>query len=311
MTQTNYESTYGDVSIETDIVRDSIEIISATEDGIFSKLGKTKAIAMVHSYETDTLATPGSLAIAQGSDFAFSQRTTPSLLTNLVQEIAQPVAVTRPQVAVSHYTGQDELDRQMGKALKEFSNGIEFDLVRSTMVSGASGTVAKMNGIIQAISQATNTTVQTSGTVWSASILDGLMEECWEVSNGDVSTDIFTSGKMKALTDTFVQKTNNLVNLGEVRSIIRTVTTYETSMGTVTFHKHRYIFQPGDTNDHVLGIRPEKLKVAFLETPTVLNDLAISGAYYKRALYGSMTLEVRNQQSNFYCDGFLIPVNVG
>ena len=306
MSQTNYENTYGDLSIETDIVRDSIEIISATEDGIFSKLGKTKAIAMVHSYEVDTLATPGSLAVAQGSDFTSSVRTTPSLLTNLVEEVAQPVTVTRPQVAVQHYHGEDELNRQMAKALKEMSNGIEFDLVRSTLVSGASGTVAKMSGIIQAISQSTNTTVHASGTVWSASILDSLMEDCWENSNGDVATDIFMSGKMKALTDTFVQKTNNLVNIPDARGIVRTVTTYETSMGTVTFHKHRYIFQSGDTNEHVLAIRPEKLKVAFLETPTVLDNLAIAGAYYKRALYGSMTLEVRNQQSNFYSDGFLI-----
>lgn len=306
MATDNYLRTYGDATVKTDIVLNSVEIISATEDGIFSKLGKTKAIAMVHSYPVDTLATPGSLAVAQGADFAFGARTTPTLLTNLVEEVAQPVAVTRPQVAVQHYHGENELDRQMAKALKELSNGIEFDLVRSTLVSGASGTVAKMSGIIEAISQSTNVTTQASATVWSASILDGLMEKNWEVSNGDVATDIFMGGKMKALTDGFVQKTNNLTNIPDARGIVRTVTTYETSMGTVTFHKHRYIYQSGDTSFQVLGIRPEKLKVAFLDTPSVMNDLATSGAYYKKALYGSMTLEVRNQQSNFYANGFLV-----
>lgn len=306
MATTNYEQTYGDQTIKTDIVLDSVEIISATEDGIFSKLGKTKAIAMVHSYPVDTLATAGSLAVAQGFDFTPSARTTPTLLTNLVQEVAQEVVVTRPQVAVQHYHGENELDRQMSKAVKELTNGIEFDLVRATATSGISGTVATMNGIIQAISQSTNTTTQASATVWSASILDGLMETNWSVSNGDVATDIFFGGRMKQLTDAFIQKTNSLVNIPDARGIVRTVTTYETSMGTVTFHKHRYVYQTGDTSYQVLAIRPEKLKVAFLETPTVLDNLSVGGAYYKRALYGSLTLEVRNQQSNFYCNGFII-----
>jgi hypothetical protein len=302
----NSELTYGDASIKTDVVLDSVEIISATEYGIFSKLGRTKAIAMVHNYQVDTLATPGSLAVEQGADFTSSTRTTPTSLTNLVEEVAQQVVTSRPQVAVQHFHGENEMDRQMAKALKELSNGIEFDLVRSTMVSGTSGTVAKMAGIIQAISQSTNTTTQASATVWSASILDGLMEQNWTVSNGDVATDIYFGGRMKQLTDAFIQKTNSLVNIPDARGIVRTVTTYETSMGTVTFHKHRYVYQAGDTSFQVLAIRPEKLKVAFLETPTVLDNLTIAGAYFKKALYGSLTLEVRNQQSNFYANGFII-----
>lgn len=297
--------TYGDVSVKTDVVLNAVEIISAKEDGIFSMLGKTSAIAMVHSYSVDTLAAAGSLAVAQGSDFTFSARTTPTLLTNLVQEVAQPIRVTRPQRAVQHYHGQDELSRQLSKAMSEFSNAIEFDLVRSTLVSGASGTTAKMAGICQAISKSTNTTLHTSGTVFSATILDGLMQDNWSNSNGDVATDLFVGGVMKRVTDNFVTKTNSVVNSNDIRGIVKTVTTYETSMGTLTIHKHRYIQQTSDANGRVLAIRPEKLKVAFLEKPTVLTNLAVNGAYEPRAVYGSMTLEVRNQDSNWFADGFL------
>lgn len=302
----NTLQTYGDSSIKTDVVLNAVEILSATEDGIYAMIGKTNAISMVHSYSVDTLATPGSLAVEQGQDFVFGARTTPSLLTNLVQEMAQPVRVTRPEVAVQHFHGQNEMERQMGKALKEFSNGIEFDLVRSTQVSGASGTVAKMSGIIQAISKSTNTTAQASNTVFSATVLDGLMQGSWANSNGDVATDIFLSGKMKAVTDGFVQKTNNLTNIGDAKTIVRTVTTYETSLGTVTFHKHRYIWQTGDVSERVLGIRPDKLKAAWLEAPMVLDNFTIGGAYFPKAVYGSMTLEVHNQDSNFYSNGFVL-----
>ena len=75
---------------------------------------------------------------------------------------------------------------------------------------------------------------------------------------------------------------------------------------TLTIHKHRFVQQSGDATGRILAIRPEKLKVAFLEKPTVLTDLQTGGAYTPRAVYGSLTLEVRNQDSNFFASGFLL-----
>lgn len=306
MAADNIQRTYGDATIKTDIVLNSVEIISAKEDGIFSLLGKTNAISMLHSYSVDTLMAAGSQAVAQGADFTFSARTAPTLLNNLVQEVAIPIKVSIPQMTVQHYHGQNELNRQLAKGLVEFSNAVEYDLVRSTFVSGASGTVQKMSGIIEAISKSTNYTSHTSGTVFSATILDGLMTADWTNSNGDVATDVYVGGTMKRIIDGFVQKTNSVVNIPDARGIVRTVTTYETSMGTVTIHKHRYVQQPADATNRILAIRPEKLKVAFLSTPTIMDNLSINGAYMAKAVYGSMTLEVRNQDSNFYADGFLL-----
>ena len=306
MAQTSVLQSYGDLTIKTDIVLDSVEIISQREDGIFAMLGKTNAIAMIHSYPVDTLMTPASQAVEQGQDFQYSTRTTPTLLTNIVEEIAIPIRVTRPQIAVQHYHGQNELDRQLAKGLMEFTNAVEFDLVRGTQTSGISGTAQTMSGIIVAISKSTNTTAQTSGTVWSASILDGLMQTNWSNSNGDVATDIFMGGILRRNTDTFIAKSNVVVNSPDVRGIVKTVTTYETAFGTLTIHRHRFVQQSGDATGRVLAIRPEKLKVAFLEKPTVLTDLQTGGAYTPRAVYGSLTLETRNQDSNFFASGFLL-----
>lgn len=47
--------TYGDLSKREDVVLNSIEILTAVENTIQTKLGKTKAINMVHSYLVDTL----------------------------------------------------------------------------------------------------------------------------------------------------------------------------------------------------------------------------------------------------------------
>jgi hypothetical protein len=299
--------TYGDVNAKEDVVLNAVELLTATESQIMNLLGKTKAINMVHSFLVDTLATPGSLAVEQSTDFSLATLTTPTRLTNLVEEIARAIQVSRPQEAIQHYSGTNEMERQTTKALKDWGNAAEFDLVRSTLVSGISGTVAKMSGIIQAISKSTNTSVQTSGTVFSATILDGIMVDNWTNSNGDVATDVFVGGVMKRIMDGFTQKTNVVVNAPSGFSgIVRTVTTYETSMGTITIHKHRYVFVGGtDATNRILGIRPDKLKVAYVDMPFV-KTLAENGAYSKKAIYGSLTLETRNQDSNFFQSGFLL-----
>lgn len=296
--------TYGDLSKREDVVLNAIEILTAEENTIQNLLGKTKAINMVHSFLVDTLATAGSLAVEQGTDLSVATLTTPTRLTNIVQEIAKAILVSRPEEMVQSYTGENEVSRQTVKALKDWGNALEYDLVRSTLASGISGTVAKMSGILQAISKSTNYTLQTSGTTFAASILDALMGNNWFNSNGDVATDLFGSAAMRRTIDLFTQKTNVVVNSNPISALVKTVQTYDTSMGSLFVHKHRYLTIVGtDANSRVLGLRPEKLKVAYLDMPFIKN-LAESGIYSKKAIYGSLTLETRNQDSNFFADGY-------
>lgn len=307
MSLANTVLTYGDQSRKEDVVLNAIEYLTATENTFQSAIGKTKAIDTVHSFLVDTLATPGSLAVAMGTDFTIAAGTTPTRLTNIVEEIARPFRVAMPQDEVAHYWGGgSETDRQTTKALKEWGNGLETDLIRSTLVSGLSGTVAKMAGVIQAISKSTNTTAQTSGTVFSATILDGLMANNWTNSNGDVATELLVGGLGRRIIDNFVQKSNVVVNTPtSISNIVRTVSTFETSMGTVRVWKHRYVDIDGtDATVRVLGFRPEKLAVAYLLKPSIV-DLARNGAYTAKAVYGSATLEVKNQDSQFFASGYL------
>lgn len=304
MSVLNTKTSIGDVSRKDDVVLNAIEILTARENQIFNKLGKTNAIDTVHSFLVDTLATPGSLAVQEGADFSNAALTTPTRLTNIVQEVAKTFSVSQVQEDIQHYHGQNEAERQTTKALMEWANSAEFDLVRSTLVSAVSGTAAKMNGIIAAISKSTNTTAHTSAVQFSASILDGLMADNWDNSNGDVATELYVGSKIRRDIDTFVQKTNVSVNYPDVSTILRTVTTFATALGTLEVYTHRYIQQTADATARILGIRPEKLKVAILKKPMII-ELAKSGAYTKKSVYGSMTLEVRNQDSNFFASGFL------
>ncbi|MHA1169714.1 MAG: SU10 major capsid protein, partial [Candidatus Hodarchaeales archaeon] len=160
-------------------------------------------------------------------------------------------------------------------------------------------------GILQAISKSTNTTAQTSGTVWSASIMKGLMKGNWDNNNGDVATDMYMGSWLKDITDDFTNKTGVISDGANTKEIISVVDVFETGFGKLRVHKHRYVTISGtDATARVLAIRPDKLRVAYLERPYVDKGLARAGGYDPRAVAGSMTLEVRNQDSNFWASGY-------
>lgn len=295
---------FGDVSAREDVVMNAIEILTAKETQIYNMLGKTTAINTIHAYLVDTLRTAASQAVEEASDYTASANSTPTRLTNIVEIVAVPFKVSRTQQDITHYQGQNELQRQTEKALMDWANAAEFDLVRGTLTSGASGTAPKLNGIIAGISKSTNYTSHTSGTVWSSSILDGLVQGNWENSNGNVPTELFMGSILRKNTDTFTQKTNVVVN-AQMPDLIKTVSTYTTAFTTMRVHTHRYIQQSSDATGRVLALNPDKLKVAVLRAPYIDTTLARSGDYDARAVIGKFTLEVRNQDDNFYADGFL------
>jgi len=303
---TNFLRSFGDVSRVEDVVRNSIEILTAKENYIFNMLGKVSAVDTVHSYLTDTVTAAASNAATEADDYSYSALTTPTRLTNLVQHLQVPFAVSDTQDQIEHYHGRSELQRQTEKALFKFANDAEFVLVRETLTSGASGTAPKMNGIITAISTSSNTTAHTSGTVFSASILDGLVANNYNVSNGDLATDLFVGSVLRRAIDGFTQKTNMVVNAPGASTIVRTVSSYQTAFSTLQINTHRFVQQAADATGRVLAINPDKLKVAFLKSPYIDNDIARTGTAKKRSVNASMTLEVRNQNSNFFASGFLI-----
>jgi len=297
-------NSYLDTTRKDDVLS-LVEILTAKENYFLNNLGKSSAKETTHQTMTDTLRTAASGAVTESADYTNLARTTPTLVPNVVQIVAIPFRVSKTQQQIQHYHEQNELSRQTTKALMDWGNAAEFDLVRSTLVSGESGTAPKMNGIIRGISKSTNYTLQTTGTVFSASILRGLMKDQWDNSNGDVATDIFVGSYLSNAIDEFTNKSYTVIDGSNEKSIVHSVDIFETGLGKVRKHNHRYI-QNSDTNGRILGVRPEKLKIAYLQKPFIDTGLARSGDYDSRAVVGKFTLETINKDSNFFADGYNI-----
>lgn len=303
MALANILQTYGDPA-RVQSVLPLVEILTAKETWFLSNLQKTTVTDTIHGVFRDTLMTPATAAVAEGTDFTNVARTQPTRVNNIVEISAIPFRVTRTAQQVQHYHGQNEKARQLSKALIDWGNATEFDILRSTLASGLSGTTPKMSGILEAISKATTVTAHTSGTVFSASILKGLLRNNWENSNGEPVTDLFLNSNLKEDLDSFTAGATKFVQLGE--ELKDYVDVYDGGgFGRVAVHLHRLLYQIGDGTGRVLGIRRDKLALGYLQEPTV-QDVASLGDYDAMAVVGKLTLECRNQDTNFFANGFLL-----
>ena len=265
-------------------------------------LRKSSAQAMVHQWQDDTLRTVASAAASEITTHTPNALTTPTLRTNLIEHVYLAGSVSEAQQKVRHYSGENEYARQVTKVMMDWSNAAEFDLLRSSLISGVSGTAPRMNGVIKTLS--TNVTAQTSGTVFSESILIGLLKLTWDNSNGESATDLLVGSNMKSRISGFgTGITKNVLQSDKMAGQV--VQAYESDYGTVNVHLHRYI-QSSDATARIAGIRMDKFYVAYLvDGEAKLTEYAKTKTSKDFVVNGYLTLENRNEKCSFFSSGYL------
>lgn len=294
--------TYGDAGIVKD-VQAEIELLTPVENLLMRSLRKSSAQSTVHQWQDDTLATPASAATPEIYAHTATALTTPTLRTNLISHEYVAGSVSEAQMKVSHWSGKDEYARQVAKKMQDWSNSAEFDLLRSSLVSGVSGTAPRMNGVIRTLS--TNVTAQTSGTIFSESILIGLLKLTWDNSNGESATDLLVGSNVKSRISQFTTGLTKNVNASE-KMAGQVVQQYESDYGTVNVHLHRYIKTSAEATGRVLGMRMDKFYVAYLvDGEAKMTEYAKTKTSKDFAINGYLTLENRNETCSFFASGYL------
>lgn len=122
-----------------------ISMISRDETPFLSSIGKTKATAVFHEWQTDELAPPTSAAVAEGVSYATqnaAQGAEPfrTRLGNYTQINSKTVTVTGTKRAVDQAGVADEYAYQLKKRGTELRRDVEFDLVNGWNSANGSGT---------------------------------------------------------------------------------------------------------------------------------------------------------------------------
>jgi hypothetical protein len=255
-------------------------------------LGRSSASNTLHEWVTDTLKTPAAQSVVEGSDASFANRTNPTRVQNQTQIVRVDFAVTDTERARNYPGFKDRYAYEMQKAMKEWANDAEFNLLRSTVATGTGSAARTMVGLKASIT--TNATAQ-SGVSLSENILNDYMQNAW--AQGGEPTDILVGSRLKRRISGFTANTTRFTT-NEKEELHNVVDTYYSDFGVFRIRLHRFITVSGDTNSDILGIDPSKFRVAYLRQPEHIS-LAKTGSATKGMIEGELTLEYLAENSSF------------
>ena len=186
-------STGKDVSQREDLA-DFITMITRDETPFISSIGKAKATAIYHEWQTDELETPGDSRIGEGTDYiepvsGGGASATPAVgakfatdgpnrtrLGNYTQINGKTIAVSGTRRAVDQAGVADEYAYQLKKRGTEMKRDVEHDMIHSHNVSAAVGNQnanARSAGGYQSFINSTDTCVYVGGYGAPATTADG------------------------------------------------------------------------------------------------------------------------------------------
>ena len=305
---TNTYSQYDAVGEREDL-SDIIYSISPTDTPFMSNVGKNKATAVYHEWQTDALAAAASdNHQVEGDEVAFNAMTATTRVGNRTQISRKAVIVSGTLEAVSKAGRNNEMAYQISKASKELKRDMETTLLlNQAPVTGNDTTARKLAGIETWIATNTNkasagsptpadptgdgTDVRVVGTqrAFTEAPLKNVVKKCWD-SGGAPSMIMLGSFNKQKLSGFTGGSTR--FDPAENKRLVASVDIYESDFGALTAVPNR--FQQARS---AYVLQPDMWAVSFLRD-FQLADLAQSGDAQKKFLLAEYTLESRNQAAS-------------
>jgi len=140
-------------------------------------------------WTTYNTARPTSVTTSiEGAAASYSDLTQPTRTYNVTAIVAEPVRVSGTERAVSTATGEDPYVFQKTEALKRLKAKMEWLTINGTQATGNSGVARQMRGFDGMIS--TSVTARTSGTSFTETELNDILESVWTQVGSDYLSDL-------------------------------------------------------------------------------------------------------------------------
>ena len=287
---------------------DVIYDISPTETPIMSTLARTKATAVFHEWQTDSLASATSAnAAVEGADGVSATISPTTRLGNYTQIVQKVVQTSGTLEAVNKAGRRSERAYQLAKASSELKRDMETIITANQGRDQGSSTSARKLGAILSWLK-TNTSKGTSGTdpttIGVSTRSDGATRTFTEQLLKDEIAAVFDSGgnpTMLVVGSGLKQKVSSFAGIAAQRymapgdqptTIIGAAEIYMGDFGQISIVPDRFM----RTRDALL-IDPEYMALSYLR-PFQTNDLAKTGDSEKTQLLCEFTLEMRNEAAS-------------
>ncbi len=295
------------IGMREDLI-DVIYDISPTETPIMSTLARTKATAVFHEWQTDSLsAATAANAAVEGADGVSATISPTTRLGNYTQIVQKVVQTSGTLEAVNKAGRRSERAYQLAKASSELKRDMETIITANQGRDQGSSTSARKLGAILSWLK-TNTSKGTSGTdpttIGVSTRSDGATRTFTEQLLKDEVAAAFDSGgnpTMLVVGSGLKQKVSSFAGIAAQRymapgdqptTIIGAADVYMSDFGTLSVVPDRFM----RTRDALL-LDPEYAALSYLR-PFQTNDLAKTGDSEKTQLLCEFTLEMRNEAAS-------------
>jgi hypothetical protein len=302
-------SSFDAIGEREDLV-DVIYDISPQDTPIMSSIGKGRASAVYHEWQTDSLAAATSAnAAVEGADATAATLSPTTRLGNYTQIVQKTVQVSGTLEAVDKAGRKSEKAYQLAKASAELKRDIETIITANQgRTAGSSTSARKMASLLSWIKTNTNkgggTTATDPTTIGESTRGDGITRTFQESMLKDVVQQVYTEGgtptllvvppALKQVVSGFeglAQHRYNSNASGQI-TILAGADLYQSDFGVLQIVPNRFM----RTRD-ALVLDPEYASLNYLR-PFQTNDLAITGDSEKTQILAELTLEVKNEAAH-------------
>ena len=300
---TNSFTSYSAVGNREDL-SDAIYNISPTDTPFLSGVSKGKATAVLHEWQTDSLASASATnAVVEGDDATTDAATATTRLSNTCQILDKVPRVTGTQEVVNKAGRKSEMAYQIAKRGQELKRDLESSLLANNAeVTGDSTTAREMGGIEAWLN--TNTSVGAGGTAGSlgnTARTDGTNRELTEALLAAQLQAIWTSGGdpdcimvgafNKRVISGFSGNATRFKGADD-KTLVAAIDIYDSDFGELQIVPNRF-----QTSESCLIIQKDMWEVAYLR-PFKLVDLAKTGDTERKQLIVECTLASRNEAAS-------------
>jgi len=301
---TNTFDTYDSIGEREDL-SDVIYNISPTDTPFLSSAAKTKSTAVLHEWQTDSLASAvTNNAVIEGDEATLDASTATTRLSNSTQIMDKTVVITGTQESVDKAGRASELAYQIAKRAKELKRDMEATITGNIAEVGGNSSTARKMGTLGswvttnddlasdgASGAGAGNAAHTDGTqrAFTEAQLKSVIKSVWN-AGGDPSMVMvgpFNKQKLSGFTGNSTR-----FDAGADATLYTSVDVYASDFGQLQVVPNRF---SRDRDAYVLDM--EYWGIAFLRDFS-MHELAKTGDSEKRQLLVEATLESRNEAAS-------------
>ena len=303
--------TYTAIGMREDL-SDVIYNISPTDTPFMSSIGKTKATAVLHEWQTDSLSasvlTNYAVEGATASDATMSPTTRVGNRTQIAQKT---IKISGTLQSVDKAGRKSEKAYQLAKASSEIKRDMETSVLSNQIAANGDSSTARKLGGLQAwlntnysggtdgVAGSLGTTARVNGTnrTFTEALLQSVVKSVYAAGGNPKVLMVNPAHKQVVSAFTGIAAQRFMAPSNTPTTIVSAADVYLSDFGAISIVPNRFMTSTNSCDETAFVLDPDMAAIAYLR-PFQTNELAVTGDNESTQLLAEYTLEVKNQAAH-------------